>query len=227
MPVIGVGWPKAEYLGALRRAGGEIRELRPEDRLPEALDSCDGVLLTGGADVDPREYGNEARHSTVTTVDPARDRYELELTRLVLAREVPLLAICRGVQVLNVAAGGTLVQDLPSMRPSPVAHKPGGDPTALAHPISVVPDSRLHSLLATRLRTDGTVDVNSRHHQAVRDLAPGFVATATAPDEVIEAMERPGAAFCLGVQWHPENFWETGEFNALFDALIEASARRR
>ena len=151
----------------------------------------------------------------------------LALARAALNRGLPLLAICRGVQVLNVAAGGTLIQDLPSARPSAIAHKPGGSHTAMAHVISIVPDSRLAALLRGRIGCDGQIAVNSRHHQAVKDLAPGFVVTATSADGVIEGLERPGARFCVGVQWHPESFWETGEFRELFDGLIAAATHHR
>ncbi len=225
-PVIAVGWPKPEYLHALRRAGAQIRELTAAaDSVPGILQACDGLLLTGGADVDPRAYGDAERHPTVGEVDEARDRYELALARAALERDVPLLAICRGVQLLNVAAGGTLIQDLPSARPSAIAHKPGGSHTAMAHVVSIVPGSRLAALLRGRISCDGQVAVNSRHHQAVEDPAPGFVVTATSADGVIEGLERPGARFCVGVQWHPESFWETGEFRELFDGLIAAATR--
>src|SRR6187397_1806088 len=115
-PVIAVPWPRPDYVSALERAGAQVRVLNPDaDPLPAALEDGDGVLLTGGEDVDPREYGDADRHPTVET-DPARDAYELTLTRLALERDLPLLAICRGLQVLNVAAGGTLIKDLPSAR---------------------------------------------------------------------------------------------------------------
>jgi putative glutamine amidotransferase len=118
-PVIGVAWPREDYVAALERAGATVREIGPgRDALPAALDECDGVLLTGGADVDPAEYG-EAKHETVE-LDLERDRYELAVARDAIARDMPLLAICRGVQVLNVAAGGTLVQDIPSQSTHPL-----------------------------------------------------------------------------------------------------------
>jgi putative glutamine amidotransferase len=226
-PVIAVAWSTHDYIDALERAGAQVRELTPEsDPLPAALDGCDGVLLTGGVDVDPREYGEPDRHPTVE-VDPARDDYELTLARLAMERELPLFAICRGVQVLNVAAGGTLVQDLPSAHPSALAHSITEPKNQIAHDVQISANTRLAELLASRAGADDVLPVNSRHHQSVKDAAPGFVVSATATDGVIEAIEKPGESFCLGVQWHPENFSQTGEFAGLFQGLVDAAKARR
>jgi putative glutamine amidotransferase len=226
-PVIAVPWPRPDYVTALEQAGAEVRVLQPgEDPLPGALNACDGLLLTGGADVDPREYGASTRHPTVET-DPARDAYELPLTRLALERGLPILAICRGVQVLNVAAGGTLVQDLPSAAPSAISHQITEPKNKVAHDVHLVNGTKLADLMASQAQAGGVVPVNSRHHQSVEAIAPGFVASATAADGVIEAIEKPGAPFCLGVQWHPENFWQTGQFETLFAGLVGAAQARR
>ena len=226
MPVIGIAFAKSDYLSALRRAGADIRELTPDhDPLPAALDPCDGVLLTGGVDVDPAEYGDTERHPT-TEVDPVRDSYELALAREALRRDLPLFAICRGVQVLNVAAGGTLIQDLPSQHSSTLPHSVTTTPQTIAHRVYVTPGTRLSELLARRLDGGSEIDVNSRHHQAVKRTAADFVVSATSEDGVIEAIEHPRADFCIGVQWHPENFWRTGDFDALFAALVRAADRR-
>jgi len=225
--VIGVAWPKPDYLESLALAGAEPRVLTPaRDPLPDALEGCDGVLLTGGEDVDPALYRDAARHPTVE-VNRARDDYELALTRAAIARGLPIFAICRGVQILNVAAGGTLVQDLPSAHPTGLAHKPGGAPDAVAHDVVVIANTQLARLLGSSLDASHRIAVNSRHHQSVKDVAPGFQATAVAPDGVIEAIEKPDARFCVGVQWHPENFWRSGEFAALFTGLVEAARRSR
>jgi len=226
-PVIGVAWPKVDYLESLALAGAEPRVLTPDrDPLPAALDGCDGVLLTGGEDVDPVHYHDAARHPTVT-VDRSRDDYELALTRAAMARGLPIFAICRGIQMLNVAAGGTLVQDLPSAHPTALAHKPGGAPDSVAHDVAIRPNTQLDRLLGDALDASHRIAVNSRHHQSVKDVAPGFQVTAVAPDGVIEAIEKPDARFCVGVQWHPENFWRSGEFAALFTGLVEAARRWR
>jgi putative glutamine amidotransferase len=219
-PVIAIGWPKADYLAALERAGADPRILDPtRDALPDVLDLCAGVLLTGGADVDPSHYGDSARHPTLS-LDPARDAFELELARAAMARGLPLLAICRGVQLLNVAAGGTLFQDLPSQHPTAINHRVKEPTNQKVHPVTVAPHSRLSELLGS---ADREISVNSRHHQAVKQVAPGFAVVATAPDGVVEGIERPGPTFCVGVQWHPENFWRTGEFASLFEGLVAAA----
>jgi putative glutamine amidotransferase len=226
-PIIAVAWPKPDYLAALDRAGAAVRVLDPARDDPRAvLQSCDAVLLTGGVDVDPREYGEAERHPSVE-VDPARDTYELALARAALERDVPMLAICRGAQVLNVAAGGTLIQDLPTTQPSDVEHTIYKPRHAIAHDVIVEPDTRLASLLDAGSGPEHPVPVNSRHHQSVKEVAPSFVVSATAPDGVIEAIEKPSASFCIGIQWHPENFWRTGQFAQLFDGLIEAARKRK
>lgn len=217
-PVIGIAWPKPDYITSLEQAGATVRVLdAARDVLPDALDHCDGVLLTGGVDVDPVIYG-ETPHPTVET-DAARDDYEIALAKLAIERDVPLLAICRGVQVLNVAAGGTLIQDLPSQHPSSIAHSITEPKNSIAHPVEITPGTCLSVLLGAPT----SIDVNSRHHQAVKDTAPEFVVAAVSPDGVVEAIERPESAFCVGVQWHPENFWATGQFAGLFAGLVRAS----
>lgn len=228
-PVIGVAWPKPDYLKSLERAGAEPRVLRPEhDPLPDTIDELDGVLLTGGADVDPARYGEAERHQTVE-IDVERDEYETVLTRHALERELPLLAICRGAQLLNVVAGGTLVQDIPTSLTTTLPHRPPKPPRVKkqrAHDIAVVPGTVLAALLAKGSTPNGHVAVNSRHHQAVKQVAPGFKVSATAEDGVIEAIERASRGFCVGVQWHPENYWRTGEFNSLFEGLVAAARER-
>jgi putative glutamine amidotransferase len=220
-PVIATAWIKPDYQASLDRAGASIRELTPADPLPDALDGCDGLLLTGGVDVDPAAYG-ERPHPTVE-IDPVRDAYELALARLALERDLPVLAICRGVQVLNVAAGGTLVQDIPSALEEPLQHTVTEPRHAIAHDVRVAAGT----LLADLLDGKSSVPVNSRHHQAIKRAAAGFVVSATAPDGIVEAIEKPAASFCLGVQWHPENFWRTGEFRGLFEGFVSAAARLR
>src|SRR5215510_10948626 len=219
MPVIAIP-PCAklhDYEESIRRAGGEIRLLdRAVDKPAEVVASVDGVLLPGGGDVLPSIYG-EAAHKTFSAAEPGRDDYELELA---------LLAICRGVQVLNVARGGSLVQDIPEQLGTSVNHVLRDPPHAIAHVVWIVEGSLLDQLMRERLETD-TCPVNSRHHQAPMTLGTGLVASATAPDGVIEAIEDPNKRFCLGVQWHPENFYRTGEFRSLFEGFVEAAGRHR
>ncbi len=226
-PVIGIAWPKSDYVTSVERAGAEVRVLDPHAHpLPAALDACDGVLLTGGPDVDPAEYGETDRHPTVE-LDPERDAYELALARAALARDMPLFAICRGAQVLNVAAGGTLIQDIPTHSPSDTGHWVAEPKDAAAHDITVAPDTCLWVLLRGSLANGGRVTVNSRHHQSIKHPAPGFVSAAAAPDGIVEAIEKPEAAFCVGVQWHPENFVESGVFSPLFTGLVDAARQYR
>ena len=223
-----MAFPKADYRAALEKAGAEVRELTPAtDRLPDAIEGLDGVLLTGGPDVRPSLYGAGETHPT-TEIDDVRDAYELPLAKAAMERRLPLLAICRGVQVLNVAAGGTLIQDLPSERPSALNHSVTRPKTAISHDVEVVPGTLLERIVASQLKDGHRLDVNSRHHQAIDAVAPGFVASASAPDGTVEAIEAAGAGpqeFCVGVQWHPENFWRTGETASLFESFVSAARR--
>ena len=211
-----------DYEESLARAGAEVRPLDPTSGSADAaLDGLDAVVLTGGGDVDPQLYG-EVPHPTFSAAEPGRDAFELALVRLALDRGLPLLAICRGIQILNVAAGGSLVQDIDSQVPGALPHRVDASLSTIAHEVWVTSGSALAAVMAERIEGDSLM-VNSRHHQAVKKLAPGFVVSATAPDGVIEAIERPDLPFCLGVQWHPENFWRTGEFRALFEALLKVA----
>jgi putative glutamine amidotransferase len=214
----------ADYAKSIERAGAEPVELSNDEDPAAVLERVDGVLLTGGLDVDPALYG-EAPHPT-TAAAPERDRFEVPLAEAAVERDVPVLAICRGVQVLNVAAGGTLVQDIPTAVRSDLAHSIDVPKDRIAHDVRVTAGTRLAGTLGPGTPLD-TCSVNSRHHQSVGRVAPRFVVSAVSPDGVIEAIERPDAKFCVGVQWHPENFWRTGEFAGLFDALVEAARARK
>jgi putative glutamine amidotransferase len=226
MTVIGIATCRKleDYRQSVLHAGGEPRTLDSSMPIEQALAGIDGLMLTGGGDVAPPRYG-EAAHPTVVEAEPGRDEFEIALIRAARSRHLPIFAICRGLQVLNVACGGTLVQDIPSQVTGASPHSlpvPQHMPYELAHEVWVDKDSLLARLLRERL-VDESIEVNSRHHQAVKDVAPGFVASATAPDGVIEAIEDPAERFCLGVQWHPENFFRTGEFRALFEGFLEAA----
>jgi putative glutamine amidotransferase len=217
----------ADYVESVKRAGGEPVEVVAGAEKPEhLLARVDALLLTGGADVDPQLYG-ETAHPTFESAEAGRDAFEIELSRAAVKRGTPLLAICRGMQVLNVAMGGTLFQDIPSQVSGALGHSVPEPRFAIAHEVWVSRGSRLSALLADHMEDGETCHVNSRHHQAVKVAAPGFDVTATSPDGVIEAMEKPGAPFCVAVQWHPENFWRTGEFRALFEGLVEAANARK
>jgi putative glutamine amidotransferase len=203
------------YVRALEAAGLvplAVPTILAPERAAAALQGVRGLVLSGGEDVDPARYG-AAPHPKLEDTDPTRDAAELALIAAARERRLPILAICRGIQILNVALGGTLYQDLESERPGPVRH--AGEETR--HGLHVERGSLLGRTLGT-----GSATVNSRHHQAVRDLAPGLRAVAWAEDGVIEAAEPadPGAAWMLAVQWHPEDLTE----RALFDGFARAVA---
>ncbi len=216
----------ADYLEAVKRPGGEPLELDYQRDLPaDVVTRADGVLLTGGGDIDPALYG-DTPHETFQASEAGRDEYEIALVRAVIDAGLPIFAICRGMQVLNVASGGSLIQDIPSMVNGAQTHAVAEPRFAIAHEVWVAKGSQLAALMAEKL--DGDIcQVNSRHHQAVKTVAAGWEVTGTAPDGVIEAIEQPGKFFRLAVQWHPENFWRTGEFRPLFEAFVEAARNGR
>ena len=216
-----------DYRQSILHVGGEVRVLDHAMTIADALAGIGGLMLTGGEDVAPARYG-EAPDPSVVDVDATRDEFEIQLVIEARRRDLPILAICRGIQVLNVAAGGTLIQDIPTQVNGALEHRfpvPQHEPYALAHEVWLDKDTLLARLMRERLSDADACDVNSRHHQAVKQLAAGFQVSATAPDGVIEAIETSDARFCLGVQWHPENFWRTGEFRPIFEGFLEASER--
>ncbi len=229
MPLIAIGQNRKmeDYLESVRRAGGAPIEVVVGGESPDQiLSRVDGLVLTGGGDVDPALYG-EARHATFQAAEAGRDSFEIALAKAAVAKGLPLLAICRGMQVLNVAMGGTLVQDIPSQVPGALHHSVPQPRAGNAHEIWVARGSKLQTLLAEHMEDGETCHVNSRHHQSVKQVAAGFDVTATSPDGVIEAMEQPEAPYCVAVQWHPENFWRTGEFRELFEGLVQAASARK
>jgi putative glutamine amidotransferase len=216
-----------DYEAAMQRAGAELRVLDPMHEDPaEVVRGLDGLLLTGGGDVHPELFGEEP-HESFVPAEPGRDEHEMALVTAAIEARLPVFAICRGVQVMNVACGGTLVQDIPASIPGAVNHQVPMPKSAIAHEVWINRGSLLWSILEERLEGEDTCSVNSRHHQSVKALAPGFVISATAPDGVIEAIEHPDLSFCLGVQWHPENFWRSGEFRELFEGFLHAASERR
>jgi putative glutamine amidotransferase len=214
-----------DYRQAVIHVGGEVFILERSMTAADALNGIGGLLLTGGGDVDPARYGEEP-HPSLVDVEPLRDEFEIALVREARAKNLPIFAICRGLQVLNVAFGGTLVQDIPSQVPGALEHRlavPPHEAFALAHEVWIDKDTKLARLMSERLGAADTCEVNSRHHQAVKQVAPSFYVSATAPDGVIEAIEDASAPFCIAVQWHPENFWRTGEFRPLFETFVETA----
>jgi putative glutamine amidotransferase len=211
-----------EYTGAVREAGGIplIVPYLDAEATACVLKVCKGILLSGGVDLDPVHFGEEPLPQ-LGRICPERDRAELILARQALAAGVPLFGICRGIQLLNVAAGGTLVQDIGTGVQGRVKHSQTAPRFYPTHTVEIENGSVVASLLGTT-----SLRVNSFHHQSVKSVAPGFRVTARAADGVIEAIEGPG--FAVGVQWHPECMWkEDRTFLRLFEGLVDAARGAR
>ncbi len=209
---------RENYCDAVIAAGG-LPLLLPHN--PEQtdgfLDVIDGLVVTGGAfDVDPALFGASVRHATVTIKD-RRTAFELAATRGALARDMPVLGICGGQQLLNVALGGTLIQHIPDEVEAPLTHEQPNPRTEPGHDVRIEPGTLLHDIVGV-----DSIAVNSAHHQAVRAVGPGVVINAWASDGVVEGIEHPTKRFCLGVQWHPEYVLDPGDAK-IFDAFVTAT----
>ena len=208
---------QSKYIESLARAGAGMRWVElsdPEQAVQDAL-TCDGLLLPGGGDMDPKFYGQE-RIPACGEPNLLRDAAEPLLLRAFLAADKPVLGICRGIQVMNAVLGGDLYQDI-----KPFEHLPHNDHWAKVHTVTV----RRGTLLSRILGQD-TVLVNSQHHQAVDRVAPGFTLAALSEDGIVEAIEKPDARFCLGVQWHPEWLSDADPaMQSLFDAFVNACSK--
>jgi putative glutamine amidotransferase len=233
-PIIGItldsepagGWSKMpwyalrqNYCDAVARAGGLPVPLPHEPELAaEYLAEIDGLLITGGAfDVDPSLFGAATRHATVKTKD-RRTAFEYAITRGAIDADKPVLGICGGQQLMNVVLGGTLIQHIPDEVKGALAHEQPNPRTEPGHPVKIVAGTLLH-----RVVKDLELPVNSAHHQAVKNVGPGIVVNALAPDGVIEGIEDPRRRFCIGVEWHPEYSISPGD-DRIFDAFIRAAA---
>lgn len=226
-PVIGISSTKASsvginYVKSVRKAGGVpliIPITTDEVEIAKILETIDGLLMTGGEDVEPARYGEEAIPQ-LGKVNPERDEFDLTLVRQAVSKGIPVLAVCRGVQVMNVAFGGTLYQDIPSQLPqSHIGHKVSSG-NIVAHSINIAEETLLYRLLGK------TAEVNSIHHQSVKDVAPGFIVSAVSDDGIVEAIEKTGSECVIGVQFHPEGF--VAEDNTsllpLFRHLVQCAA---
>ncbi|MGA9350495.1 MAG: gamma-glutamyl-gamma-aminobutyrate hydrolase family protein [Anaerolineae bacterium] len=212
----------SEYVAAVEEVGGIAVTLPAQPKaLSEVIAALDALILTGGGDVDPVHYG-QSLHPATRSIDPDRDRFELDLTRMAVEHGLPLLGICRGIQVLNVALGGTLIQDVPDQVPAALVHQTPEDAPIAIHHVRLQPNSRLAALIqCTDLLT------NSAHHQAIQSLAPALRSVGWSQDGVVEAVESTDQAFVVGVQWHPELlFRDAATHRRLFAGLVEACANR-
>ena len=208
---------RENYAQAVARAGGLAMLLPHEaEQAADYLDRLDGVIVTGGAfDVDPALFGEATRHPTVKTKD-RRTAFELALTRGALDRDLPLLGICGGQQLLNIVLGGTLIQHVPDEVPAALAHEQPNPRTEPGHVVRLRPGTLLRRICGA-----DEIAVNSTHHQAVKAVGGGVTVNAVAPDGVIEGIEVAGRRFCLGVQWHPEYSVSSGD-DRIFDAFVAA-----
>lgn len=213
-------FPRHYYVESIRKAGGIPLILPPVQTLEEAsevLDLIHGLLLSGGGDISPVYMKEEPRRG-IDGCFPERDMSEIMLTQLAMQRDLPLLGICRGIQVLAVASGGRIYQDVPSQYPTAMEHSQTAPRQYPWHDVDIVEESVLFRLLG-----ETNIGVNSLHHQAVSEIPPGFIQNALASDGIIEGIEKPGAKFCVGVQWHPESMMETEEHSkVLFRGFVEA-----
>lgn len=209
---------RENYADAVTAAGGLPLPLPHEpDRAEDYLNLIDGLVITGGAfDVDPSLFGAGDRHPTVITKD-RRTAFELAVTRGALERDMPVLGICGGQQLLHVVLGGQLIQHIPDEVPEALAHEQPNPRDEPGHGVAVKSDTLLHRIVGRV-----SLEVNSAHHQAAKGEPDGVVINAVAPDGVIEGIEASGKSFCLGVQWHPEYGVSAGD-SAIFDAFIKAA----
>jgi putative glutamine amidotransferase len=218
-----VGIPEA-YMQAVIKAGG-LPVIIPETVCPTELDGLrqrlDGLVLTGGADVDPIRFAGKP-NPKVYGIDELRDEVEIELARLAASSGLPFLGICRGIQVINVALGGTLFTDIAEQMPGALKHDydSTSERALEAHTVQLKAGSALAHILGGQ-----TVRVNSLHHQGIEKIAAGLRPIGTAPDQLIEAVELPGHPFGIGVQWHPEAMPDSLQMQALFRAFVEAAGK--
>lgn len=210
---------RQNYAEAVAKAGGLPLMLPHQvEAASDYLAMIDGLVVTGGNfDIDPALFGDGARHPTVRTKD-RRTAFELAMTKGALDRDMPILGICGGQQLLHVALGGRLIQHIPDAVPNALAHEQPNPRDEAGHTVSIKAGTRLHAIVGA-----DSLAVNSAHHQAAADEPAGIVVNATAPDGVIEGIEAKGRRFCIGVQWHPEFVLSEGDAR-LFAAFIAAAA---
>jgi putative glutamine amidotransferase len=224
-----VGFPQHSlsqaYLTALIKAGATpvmIPLGLDNERIEVLSKRLDGIIFSGGGDIHPGQYHGDM-HDAVKYVDTDRDRVEIQFVHTAIENRLPFFGICRGLQVINVALGGTLFEDILDQRPNSLKHQyyPDYPREYLAHEVELVPDSQIYNIFETN-----HIEVNSLHHQGIDRLAPGMQATAFAPDGLIEAIEINDYPFGLAVQWHPENLQAILQFRALFSAFVQVCQKK-
>jgi putative glutamine amidotransferase len=229
-PIIGIGsdilatpgkrdrvFAYTTYIESLRRAGAVPVLIPPQpENAADLVESLDGIVLAGGDDCDPAVYG-EQPHPSVEPMDPRRQDNDLMLARIARDRGIPTLGICLGVQIMNIVAGGRIIQDIDSQVGTSIEHASVPEDRA-RHDVKVADGTRLASILGAR-----TLEVNSSHHQAIRSAGQGLRVTAQAPDGIIEGLEDPKHPFYVGVQWHPEDMQGEESATTIFRAFVEAA----
>ncbi len=214
---------KREYYQAIIKSGGLpilLPNAENRDIIKSYLESIDGLLLTGGGDLHPRYFGQKA-HEKLSRTYKARDYFEMAIAELALKMGMPIMAICRGHQVLNVVLGGTLYQDLSCIPHKTLAHADPDQTARNFHSVKIVKGSNLHKIIGSL-----SIQVNSSHHQVIDRLGRGLIASAFAPDGLIEAIELPGAEFVLSLQWHPEGIFNRAHSKRLFRAFVNKSREK-
>ncbi len=215
---------RSTYVDAVVKAGGVPIVIPPvlsEEHVARYVDLADGFVFVGGPDIDPARYGQDP-HETWNPINPRREEFDFLLMERILESEKPILAVCLGAQELNVARGGTLIQDIPDLTDSTIDHRPRQPASEHAHPVIIEEGTLLHRLLGTT-----ELGVNSMHHQAADEPGEGMIVSARAPDGIIEAIEIPSHPFALGVQWHPERLTHEEPHLRIFLGLVDAAREAR
>lgn len=217
-PLTRTGNINEAYPNAIKNSGGELKMIETKEEIDNLIQNADGILLPGGADVNPVLY-NEEKKEYCGKINDKKDDFEIYLIEKAREKKIPILGICRGIQVLNVKFGGTLYQDIGKDMRNSLNHDrfDNGPRSFLAHEVSIEESSMLHKILGT-----DRVETNSLHHQGVKDLGQGLVATGFTSDGLVEALEMPSYPYLVAVQWHPEELTNNPIWKKLFDSFVEA-----
>lgn len=220
-PLTRTGNINEAYLNAIKNSGGELKMIETKEEIDNLIPNADGILLPGGADVNPVLYNEEKKEYSGKPNDQ-KDDFEIYLIEKAMRKKIPILGICRGMQILNVKFGGTLYQDIGKDMENSLSHDrfDDGPRSFLAHEVSIVEFSMLYKILGS-----DKVETNSLHHQGVKDLGKGLVATGFTTDGLIEAFEMPSYPYLVAVQWHPEELTGNPMWKKLFDSFVEVCSK--